>query len=43
MPGAFPEILDPNPLNVLLPAYETMWRVVIRGFLEIRYRKAADN
>jgi hypothetical protein len=43
MPCAFPEILDPNPLNVLLPAYETMWRVVIRGFLEIRYRKAADN
>jgi hypothetical protein len=43
MLGAFPEILDPNPLNVLLSAYETMWRVVIRGFLEIRYRKAADK
>ncbi|KAF2034801.1 hypothetical protein EK21DRAFT_56265 [Setomelanomma holmii] len=43
IPGAFLEIPDPNPLNLLLPAYETMWRVVMRGLLEIRYRNAADT
>ncbi|KAF2022995.1 hypothetical protein EK21DRAFT_119181 [Setomelanomma holmii] len=43
IPGAFLEIPDPNPLNLLLPAYETMWRVVMRGFLEIRYQNAADT
>ncbi len=27
-----------NPLNIILPAYETMWRVVLRAFLEVRFR-----
>lgn len=27
---------DENPLNVILPGYETSWRVVLRMFLEIR-------
>lgn len=27
-----------NPLNLLLPAYETMWRVVKMGFLELYWR-----
>jgi hypothetical protein len=27
-----------NPLNILLPAYETMWRIVLRIFLEVRFR-----
>ncbi|CAG8979238.1 hypothetical protein HYALB_00011908 [Hymenoscyphus albidus] len=26
-----------NPLNILLPAYETMWRVVLRIFLEVQF------
>lgn len=49
MPGAFP-VAEPspqppinsseNPLNFSLPAYETMWRVVLRCFTEIRLRDA---
>ncbi|KNG45995.1 cytochrome p450 [Stemphylium lycopersici] len=27
-----------NPMNLLLPAYETMWRVVLRCFLEVGHR-----
>lgn len=27
-----------NPLNLLLPAYETLWRVVLSGILEIVFR-----
>jgi hypothetical protein len=27
-----------NPMNWLLPAYETMWRVVMRCLLEVKYR-----
>jgi hypothetical protein len=29
-----------TPMNLILPAYETMWRVVMRTFLEIRHRDA---
>ena len=34
------ECADPreNPLNWIIPAYETMWRVVLRCFLEVRFR-----
>lgn len=48
MPGAFsnssetqvPDPLEPrlNSMNLLLTAYETMWRVVLRCVLEVRYR-----
>jgi len=38
-----PEIPSQNPLNFLLPAYETMWRVVIRCFLEVQHRGAQDK
>ncbi|TGO28251.1 hypothetical protein BPAE_0030g00370 [Botrytis paeoniae] len=31
-----------NPLNVLLPAYETLWRIVLRCFLEISFRHSSD-
>lgn len=36
-------IVDPltprlNPMNLILPAYETMWRVVLRCVLEVHYR-----
>ncbi len=27
-----------NPPNLILPAYETMWRIVLRCFLEARFR-----
>jgi hypothetical protein len=48
MPGTFPSSPKPgepdpleaslNPMNLLLPAYETMWRVVLRCLLEVHYR-----
>ncbi|OQE19692.1 hypothetical protein PENFLA_c018G03728 [Penicillium flavigenum] len=28
---------EDNPLNLILPSFETMWRVVLRSFLEIRF------
>ncbi|KAF2685222.1 hypothetical protein K458DRAFT_300821 [Lentithecium fluviatile CBS 122367] len=53
MPGAFPSTsqeqdpdpLEPrlNPMNLLLPAYETMWRVVLRCLLEVRYRNETTS
>jgi hypothetical protein len=37
--------LDPkdNPMNFILPAYETMWRVVFRGLLEINFRRGGHD
>lgn len=32
-----------NPLNYILPAYETMWRVVMRSFIEVQLRNATDS
>lgn len=34
------EPTDPllNPMNLILPAYETMWRAVLRGILELLFR-----
>jgi hypothetical protein len=32
-----------NPLNILIPAYETLWRIVLRAFLEIRFRSAVHS
>ncbi|CCD52935.1 similar to cytochrome P450 [Botrytis cinerea T4] len=31
-----------NPLNILLPAYETLWRIVLRCFLEISFCHSSD-
>ena len=31
-----------NALNLILPAYETLWRVVLRCFLETTFRSMAD-
>ncbi|KAE9375981.1 hypothetical protein N431DRAFT_532153 [Stipitochalara longipes BDJ] len=28
-----------NPLNIIIPAYESLWRVVLRCFLEVRFRQ----
>jgi hypothetical protein len=28
---------EDNPLNLILPSFETMWRAVLRSFLEIRF------
>jgi hypothetical protein len=33
----FPGIAE-NPLDLLLPAYETLWRAVLLGFLEVQFR-----
>lgn len=30
-----------NPLNFILPAYETLWRVVLSGFIEVVFREGA--
>ncbi|PVI01801.1 hypothetical protein DM02DRAFT_524235 [Periconia macrospinosa] len=32
-----------NPLNLLMHAYDTIWRVVLRCFLEIRFRNAENG
>ena len=32
-----------NPLNYILPAYETMWRVVMRSFVEVQLRNAKNS
>ncbi|KAE9965981.1 hypothetical protein BLS_007284 [Venturia inaequalis] len=31
-------VSEKNPMNWILPAYETMWRVVLRGLVEVRFR-----
>jgi hypothetical protein len=38
-----PEIPSQNPMNLLLPAYETTWRVVMRCFLEVQHRGAQNK
>ncbi|KAK7193362.1 uncharacterized protein CC84DRAFT_1136526 [Paraphaeosphaeria sporulosa] len=37
--------LDPqrNAMNFILPAFETMWRIVLRCFIEVRYRGAEET
>lgn len=40
VPSRDPRVPRQNPMNLILPAYETMWRVVMRCFIEIRYRGA---
>lgn len=32
---------EQNPCNLILPGYETMWRVVLRCFIEVQYRNQA--
>jgi len=32
-----------NPLNFILPAYETLWRVVLSCFIEVTFRKGAQQ
>ncbi|CAD6453878.1 a224b17d-638c-43d7-8bf8-bc86673d8751 [Sclerotinia trifoliorum] len=31
-----------NPLNIILPAYETLWRVVLRCFLEVSFLSPSE-
>ena len=31
-----------NPLNLIMPAYETLWRVVLSGFLQVTFVKGAS-
>jgi hypothetical protein len=42
-PAVDPKVPEQNPTNLLLPAYETMWRVVMRCFLEVRHRNAPNG
>ena len=42
--GFFPDVEfsgKRNPLNFILPAYETLWRVVLSGFIEVVFRDGA--
>jgi hypothetical protein len=39
-PSIDPKTPELNPMNLLLPAYETMWRVVMRCFLEVQHQDA---
>ncbi len=32
-----------NPLNYILPAYETLWRVVLRCFIEVSFRNGVKH
>ena len=32
-----------NPLNILLPVYETLWRIVVRCFVEINFRPSSRH
>ncbi|KAL7275819.1 hypothetical protein RUND412_001230 [Rhizina undulata] len=32
-----------NPLNIILPAYETLWRVVFRCFVEVQFRSSPSD
>jgi dihydroceramidase len=32
-----------NPLNFILPGFETMWRVVLRGFIEVAYKTGKEH
>lgn len=34
---------EPNPLNFLLPSFETMWRVVLRILLELKFQSGCEN
>ncbi|KAJ5617230.1 hypothetical protein N7537_002344 [Penicillium hordei] len=31
------DLPEDNPLNLILPSFETMWRIVLRAFLEVRF------
>ena len=33
---------EQNPLNLILPSYETLWRVVLRCFMEVVFRRRMD-
>ncbi|KAJ6036842.1 hypothetical protein N7540_001121, partial [Penicillium herquei] len=33
----------PNPLNILLTSFETMWRVLLRALLELNFQRSHEN
>lgn len=37
------DVAAENPLNIIIPAYETLWRVVLRCFVEIRFRSSPTS
>jgi hypothetical protein len=42
-PNLNPDGDSRNPLNIILPAYETLWRVVLRCFLEVQFRSISQQ
>jgi hypothetical protein len=43
LPDCDPLNPQETALNLILPAFETMWRVVFRCFIEVRYRGAEER
>jgi Fe-S-cluster formation regulator IscX/YfhJ len=43
VPHFDPLVATENPMNYILPAYETMWRAVYRGLLEIHFTDTASE
>jgi hypothetical protein len=41
--GYYPSSPDDNPLNLIIPAFETTWRVVLQLFLEIEHGAASQR
>ncbi|KAI8961245.1 hypothetical protein F5Y11DRAFT_231488 [Daldinia sp. FL1419] len=38
LPDRYPWTAKENPLNIIIPAYETMWRVVLLTFITVGFR-----
>ena len=41
-PGVDPSNKRGNPLNLIIPSYETLWRVVLAGFLQVTFVKGGS-
>ncbi|KAI1384268.1 cytochrome P450 [Hypoxylon trugodes] len=39
LPDKYPCTAEENPINIIMPAYETMWRVVLHTFLAAGFRE----
>lgn len=42
LPGVAIDSPRDNPLNFILPAFETLWRIVFRCFIEVQFRNKHD-
>ncbi|KAI1082111.1 hypothetical protein F5B20DRAFT_534384 [Whalleya microplaca] len=43
LPERFPWSPEDNPLNLIMPSYETMWRVVLLTFISAAFQSAQDT